>query len=467
MFNSLREVVCGSSEFDIVEEITTFTKLEMAEVETVTTVQETVTVISETKTVSTDGVVTEEVTTVTKTTEGDSHGQEESKTEDQVEEIKENGGAEPAKEDETADVETEAVATEEQDAGKIEAAQEEKKEEGPPKVVLHQFPPGKNIPSFSPYCLKLETFLRINKIPYENVHSYKLGKKGKMPWIEYKGEKVADSNFIIDHLSKICEVDMDSDLSQSDKAQSRAFRIMLEESTCRTLAYNRWVDEANEWKRVSGASAKGIGSTVGFKMHQRKVRSALDQQGIGRHSKEEIYHIAEQDLRAISDFLGEKPYLMGSLVTRVDVTAFGILANFLYAGLEGPQLKLIKEELTNLVDYVERMKSEYWADWQEMVLGDKPEHTNIPRRFSFKRSKKKVREAKKDESSAEDDKPEKEKAEEGKTEENEEEAATEVKTEASEDKATVEEGEAKPEETPQVNGEATESEKTEAEAKSD
>ena len=35
--------------------------------------------------------------------------------------------------------------TDEQDASRIEAVQEEKKEESPPKVVLHQVPPGKTL----------------------------------------------------------------------------------------------------------------------------------------------------------------------------------------------------------------------------------------------------------------------------------------------------------------------------------
>ncbi|XP_065071184.1 failed axon connections homolog [Rhopilema esculentum] len=441
----------------------------MAEVETVQTVTETVEV-TETKTVTTsaDGTVTE--VTVVKTVEsGDSHGQEEAKPAEAVQvEVKENGGAEPAKDEEPPVVEkdgAEGVVVEEKTAEKVEV-QEEKKEEGPPKVILHQFPPVASVPSLSPFCLKLETFLRMNKIPYENVHSLKVGKKGKMPWIEYKGERISDSSFIIDYLNKTFEIDMDKNLSKSEKAQSRALKVMLEEQSYFTLMYSRWVDEFNEFKKVVSTHQKGIGFAVTFKMNQRKARSTLDHQGIGRHSKEEIYKIAEQDLRALSDYLGEKPYMMGAEATTLDATAFGLLANIVYSGLESPQFKMVKEEFCNLADYVERLKSEFWVDWNEMVLGDKPEHTHIRRRFSFKTGKKKAKEVKKEENSSEEEKPEEGKADADKSEEPAP-AEGEAKPEAAEDgEGKVEESKPgeKTEETAQVNGEASESEKAEAEA---
>ncbi len=34
-------------------------------------------------------------------------------------------------------------------------------------LIVHQFPRAKNAPSPSPYPMKLETFLRMNKIPFE------------------------------------------------------------------------------------------------------------------------------------------------------------------------------------------------------------------------------------------------------------------------------------------------------------
>lgn len=282
-------------------------------------------------------------------------------------------------------------ATTVQAEGNAEAVVEEPKEEGPAKVTLHQFPQGKNIPNLSPFCLKLETFLRIHKIPYTSQYGYKMGKKGKLPWIEYKGEKKADSDMIIDYLNQTFELNLDKDFSNEQLALGRAARSMLEENTYWALIYNRYVENFNEYKKLvpPPPSGAGLGFSVSQKMYQRKMRSYLDGHGLGRHSKEELYQIAEKDLKALSDLLGEKEYLLGDTPSSFDCTVFGLVANILYAGMENPMCTYIQENAKNLSGLCERMKEAYWADWEDMVLGEKAEPT-LKKGFSFRKKKAKA-----------------------------------------------------------------------------
>lgn len=110
-------------------------------------------------------------------------------------------------------------------------AKKEKKSFNPGKVIIHQFSPSDLAPSGSPPCFKLETFLRMIKIPYENSYGMKFSKKGKMPWIEFNGLAIADSNFCIRFLMKEFHVDVDSHLSAKERATGHSIRTMLEEST--------------------------------------------------------------------------------------------------------------------------------------------------------------------------------------------------------------------------------------------
>ena len=105
---------------------------------------------------------------------------------------------------------------------------DKKRSTRPGTVVLHQFPPSE---LSSPPCLKLETFLRMTKIPYENEYSFKFSKKGKIPWIEFNGQEIADSNFCIQFLKGEFKVDIDSHLNDTEKGIAHSVRTMLEENT--------------------------------------------------------------------------------------------------------------------------------------------------------------------------------------------------------------------------------------------
>ena len=98
-------------------------------------------------------------------------------------------------------------------------------------VLLHQFPPWPTIVSSSPPCLKLETYLRMANIPYETEYGTVGGSKGKMPWIEFNGQEIPDSNFCIGFLNKEFSVDIDGYLSEEQKAVARCVLTMLEENT--------------------------------------------------------------------------------------------------------------------------------------------------------------------------------------------------------------------------------------------
>lgn len=54
--------------------------------------------------------------------------------------------------------------------------------------------------SISPFCIKLESWLRLTGIPYENIYTSKPSRKGQTPYIEFNGEQIPDSNLSIDFL---------------------------------------------------------------------------------------------------------------------------------------------------------------------------------------------------------------------------------------------------------------------------
>jgi glutathione S-transferase len=93
---------------------------------------------------------------------------------------------------------------------------------------------------------------------------------------------------------------------------------------------------------------------------RRGVRGQLKGHGLGLHSEDEIHGVGLRDLAAIADVLGDKPFLLGDEPTEVDAVAYGLLPNIMLVPLASP-VKDAALARPNLVAYVERMRSRYYA----------------------------------------------------------------------------------------------------------
>ena len=146
-------------------------------------------------------------------------------------------------------------------------------------VILHQFPRGLRAPSASPFALKLETWLRMANIKYQNEHGYEFSSKGKVPFITLNGEEIADSQFCIEFLSKKFNVNFTSNFSAAENGIARAFLKMTEESFFWTMALNRFVYEQD-------STASGFPS-IAYLIFKPRLLNRSNAQGYGLHSYEE------------------------------------------------------------------------------------------------------------------------------------------------------------------------------------
>ena len=97
-------------------------------------------------------------------------------------------------------------------------------------ITLHQFARVWGTPNLSPFCCKVETYLRIARIPYEVADTFPpTAPKGKLPYLTDDGETISDSRFIVEYLKAEYDADLDRALSASQRAQSVAFQRMIED----------------------------------------------------------------------------------------------------------------------------------------------------------------------------------------------------------------------------------------------
>jgi glutathione S-transferase len=225
-------------------------------------------------------------------------------------------------------------------------------------IKLHQFPLvwGRNI---SPFCLKLETWLKLAKLPYTVVAGInpRRGPKGKLPFIEDEdGTVVGDSSLAIEYLKRTRGIDPDHTLSREQRAAALALQRLIEDHFVFVLSYSRWLDEtgwATAERGMLGRFPPGLRQMVGAVL-RRQVRRVLHDQGLGRHSQEEIYAMGRADLEAIAIQLGSRPYFFGDQPTTIDAVAYGCLANLLLVPIE-TELKRIGLEYDNLRLFCERL----------------------------------------------------------------------------------------------------------------
>lgn len=231
-------------------------------------------------------------------------------------------------------------------------------------LKLYQFPSLWELPNASPFCMKLETYLRMAKIPFEAVTVFNPRKnpKGKLPCICVDGKKIADSGLIIDYLQQKYGDTLDHHLTQEQKAAALPLRRMLEEHLYWIMVYSRWLDE-RYWKiseDVFFAHLKGPLRYFIPKLVRRKLCSDLRQQGIGRHSTTEIYQLGIDDLQALSVFLAQHPFCMGNEPSSVDACVYAFLANILQPPIPSPLQDYAKSQKQFLA-YCERMQQRFYS----------------------------------------------------------------------------------------------------------
>lgn len=232
------------------------------------------------------------------------------------------------------------------------------------ELVVHQLPGAFGLPSISPFCLKLDLYLRIVDIPFRTVVDATpfRGPKRKLPWIEHEGKKIGDSGFIIEYLETRFGCDPNAGLSAEERAVSLSMRRLIEENLYWAMVYDRWMVDEN-WRTFRDVVLGGVPVPLRplvARFAKRGVQSQLRGHGIGLHSRQEIHAIGLRDIGAIADFLGGKPFLLGERPTEIDATAYGLLPNIMNVPIASP----IKDEAlkrANLAAYVDRLRNRYFA----------------------------------------------------------------------------------------------------------
>lgn len=232
-------------------------------------------------------------------------------------------------------------------------------------ITLYQFARTWGIPNLSHFCVKVETYLRMVKLPYEIVTTLPLkAPLGKLPYIEDNGYKVADSRSILRYLKTTYGDNLDSRLSAEEEAVVRAFQRLIEEHLYWVSMFTRWGYTESNWEIIKQAIfyvLPPIAREFAGGGYRHRINGQIRGHGIGRLPAEEIWKLGREDIEALAAFLGNKPYFMGSSPTTLDASAYGVVVNILCCPIESP-VKDHAMTKKNLYSYCRRVQEEFFPE---------------------------------------------------------------------------------------------------------
>lgn len=237
-------------------------------------------------------------------------------------------------------------------------------------ITLYKTTPAWGLRDLSPFCLKLETWLRMAEVPYRTaLGDPRRAPKGKLPYVDDDdGRRLADSGFIVAHLAERLGDPLDGPLRPRERACAAAFRGMLEEQLYWVLVHLRWRSPEGwrAYRPVFGALLARAGvpaplRAVALPAIRRRALRQLHQQGTGRHADAEVNAIGVRCVSAVADFLGDSPFLMGERPSSVDASAYAFTASL----VRFPAASAARDHArrrANLVAYLARMEERFLRD---------------------------------------------------------------------------------------------------------
>lgn len=226
------------------------------------------------------------------------------------------------------------------------------------ELKVFTFSPAWGLRSSGPFATKLLKWLDLAGIPFTQVIEDlpNKGPKGKNPWIELDGERLGDTEIIIDLLARRTGFDIDAGLSPEQKGLSHVVRRAMEEHFHMILEWELFVHPAGKagMREIVTASVPGPLVTAVAGYMSRRFSRQLHARGIARHAPEIIAAKAKADLDAIEALVQSRAFLLGDRLSMADVSTYGILYPMARWPMRTPAADDIKSRPA-LMAYLERI----------------------------------------------------------------------------------------------------------------
>ena len=238
-------------------------------------------------------------------------------------------------------------------------------------MTLYGYLPAWGCSDMSPFVSYTDAYLRMAGIPFKAVILEKgdLTKtpKGKLPWIiDSDGTSVDDTQLIQYYLEKKYNDPLDNWLTKEQKAAVTLMHRAIGECWYWIVVQTRYRRDEDFaiydplWVKFLAwlPEEERRAPVEAFRDH---LLTQFWWHGAGRNTEREIEVTAEHLTDAMSDLLGDKPYMYGDRPCSIDANMYAGLVHVAYTPFPSPIGRYVRSK-PNLVSYMKRIFDKYYPD---------------------------------------------------------------------------------------------------------
>jgi len=228
-------------------------------------------------------------------------------------------------------------------------------------LTLLSFPPGLDEPSLSPFCTKAMLLLEMSGQAWRPqwVVNPAAMPMGKLPVLDHGRGRVPDSNLILAWLLRQGAVLWPEGVA---KAQAHAVMRMSENHLYFGVVHDRWM-RPECWaviKPVFFGAVPALVRPVLAGIARRGVARQLGGQGTAAFTDPDRLAYMRADLDALSETLGDRPWMMGEQPSPVDASVLPLLSTLDRLPADTPLRSALRRD-ARLMRYVARGRETLYA----------------------------------------------------------------------------------------------------------
>ena len=223
-------------------------------------------------------------------------------------------------------------------------------------LTLYQIPPAFDLPvSVSPYCAKLELYLRLTGREYRTATcDFRAAPNGQVPYVQWEDGSIEDDTGNIIAKLETRGPRLDARLSSSQRIHGENLENLAQDTIYFACLYSRFVDP-DGW-RFQKPTVRALVPTVLAPVLLPVVRNAQRKRCLENGFVDDAagYLRAAEAVQTIASELGDQPYILGDEPHTADCALWATLLQGATTLAPSPIRSAIRQQ-PGLLGYIERL----------------------------------------------------------------------------------------------------------------